>query len=129
MITAYLESGLLKFKVSCGAQQIRFSDPRRVDTGNRQNIDISLTVEANGGTLGKKCVTVIHLNETHTMRGEQEVDDQVPERPRMIYFGQMPRTDGSGRDKEIPQEGFQGCMNQFQVWKIRLTRCKAVCNR
>ncbi len=109
---------MLKFKVSCGAQQIRFSDPRRVDTGHLQTIDVSLTIEENGGDIGKKCVTVIHLNETHTMRGEQEVD-AVPHRPRVIYFGQMPRmavlSAGAGRDVEMPQEGFQGCMKRFQV--------------
>ena len=53
LITAYLERGLLKFKVGCGAQRIRFSDPRRVDTGFRQMIDVSLSIEDNGGDGGK----------------------------------------------------------------------------
>ena len=53
LITAYLEGGLLKFKVSCGAQRIRFSDPRRVDSGFRQMIDVSLSIEDNGGAIGK----------------------------------------------------------------------------
>ena len=41
------------FQVSCGAQRIRFSDPRRVDTGFRQMIDVSLSIEDNGGAIGK----------------------------------------------------------------------------
>ena len=61
----------------------------------------------------QKCVTVIHLNETHTMRGEQEVE-AVPQRPRRIYFGQMPRS-SVNIDREIPTEGFRGCMHHFQV--------------
>ena len=67
LITAYLEGGLLKFKVSCGAQRIRFSDPRRVDTGFRQMIDVSLSIEDNGGAIGKGLFamvsqSVINLN-------------------------------------------------------------------
>ena len=34
MIAGYVQDGILKFKVSCGAQIILFSDPRdRVDNG------------------------------------------------------------------------------------------------
>ena len=67
LITAYLEGGLLKFKVSCGAQRIRFSDPRRVDMGFRQMIDVSLSIEDNGGAIGKGLFamvsqSVINLN-------------------------------------------------------------------
>ena len=47
------------------------------------------------------------------MRGEQEVE-AVPQRPRRIYFGQMPRS-SVNIDKEIPTEGFRGCMHHFQV--------------
>ncbi len=37
MIAAYVQDGILKFKVSCGAQIILFSDPRdRVDNGYHQ---------------------------------------------------------------------------------------------
>ena len=57
LITAYIEGGLLKFKVSCGAQRIRFSDPRRVDTGFRQMIDVALSIEDNGGAIGKGWIT------------------------------------------------------------------------
>ena len=34
MVAAYIQGGVLKFKVNCGTQVILFTDPRnRVDTG------------------------------------------------------------------------------------------------
>ena len=40
--------------------------------------------------------------------------EAVPQRPRKIYFGQMPRASVNA-DKEVPAEGFRGCMHAFQV--------------
>jgi hypothetical protein len=54
-------------------------------------------------------VAVIHLNETHTMSGEQEVDT-APLQPSVIFFGQMPRY-----SKDVPNVGFKGCISYFQL--------------
>ena len=108
MIAAYLQNGILKFKVSCGLQIILFSDPRdRVDSGFQQSVRIRLELES-----PTMCSTVIQLNDTHTMKGEQEIVD-MPLQPDKIYFGLMPYK----RDPEIDivHSGFQGCMNYLQV--------------
>ncbi len=58
------------------------------------------------------CSTMIQLNDTHTMRGDQELE-AMPKRPDMIYFGLLPHK----RDPEVDivQSGFQGCMNYLEV--------------
>ena len=95
--------------MSCGLQIILFSDPRdRVDTGYQQSIRIKLDMESE-----TMCTTVIQLNETHTMKGEQEIVD-MPKQPQLIYFGLMPHK----RDLpelDIVNTGFQGCMNTLQI--------------
>ena len=58
------------------------------------------------------CSTVIQLNETHTMKGEQEIVD-MPKKPDMIYFGLMPHK--LDPEVDIVHSGFQGCMNYLQV--------------
>ena len=101
MIAAYLQNGILKFKVSCGLQIILFSDPReRVDTGYQQSVRVKLDLES-----PNMCSTVIQLNDTHTMKGEQEIKD-MPSKPSMIYFGLLPHK----RDPEVDivNTGFQG---------------------
>jgi hypothetical protein len=112
MIAAYLQDGILKFKVSCGLQIILFSDPRdRVDTGFMQSVRITLELET-----PSICRTVIQLNDTHTMKGEQEIM-AMPEKPDLIYFGLMPHKRDPAID--IVHSGFQGCMNYLQVYYIR----------
>ena len=109
MIASYIQDGVLKFKVSCGTQVILFTDPRnRVDTGFHQNIKITLTVDE----ASLMCSTIIQLNQTHTMKGEQEII-VVPEQPKDIYFGLMPHK----MDPQVSMidSGFQGCMKQLQV--------------
>lgn len=113
MIASYLQNGILKFKVSCGLQTILFSDPRdRVDTGYQQSVRIKLALDT-----PTMCSTMIQLNETHTMKGEQEIVE-MPKQPEQIYFGLMPNK----RDPEIDivQSGFQGCMNYLQVKAIKI---------
>ena len=108
MVASYLQDGVLKFKVSCGLQIILFSDPRdRVDTGFQQSVRIKLTLDS-----PTMCSTIIQLNDTHTMKGEQEIVD-MPTKPSMIYFGLLPHK----RDPEVDMvhTGFQGCMSQLQV--------------
>ncbi len=53
-------------------------------------------------------MAVIHLNETHTMSGEQEIDS-IPLQPSLIYFGQMPSKNNGD------YAGFKGCISYFQV--------------
>ena len=50
------------------------------------------------------CSTVIHVNDTHTMRGQQEIE-VVPHQPQTINFGLMP----PNVDPQIPMThaGFQ----------------------
>ena len=65
------------FRVSCGPQHIVFSDPRlRVDNGFQQTVELVLSVERTTAddAADSRCVAVIHLNETHTMSGEQVFD-------------------------------------------------------
>ena len=72
MIAAYIQNGVLKFKVSCGLQIILFSDPRdRVDTGFQQSIRIKLDLDIQNPNPDNPttCSTVIQLNDTHTMSG------------------------------------------------------------
>ena len=109
MIACYIQGGVLKFKVSCGTQVILFTDPRnRVDNGFHQNIKITLTVDE----ASLMCSTIIQLNQTHTMKGEQEII-VVPTQPKDIYFGLMPHK----MDPQVSMinSGFQGCMKQLQV--------------
>jgi len=54
-------------------------------------------------------VTVIHLNDTHTMSGEQEVD-APPSQPSAVFFGQMPRA-----FRDVANVGFKGCVSYFQL--------------
>ena len=73
MIAAYIQNGVLKFKVSCGLQIILFSDPRdRVDTGFQQSIRIKLDLDIQNPNPDNPtlCSTVIQLNDTHTMSGK-----------------------------------------------------------
>ena len=87
---------------------IHISDPRdRVDTGFQQSVRIKLVMES-----PTMCSTVIQLNETHTMKGEQEIVD-MPKKPDMIYFGLMPHK--LDPEVDIVHSGFQGCMNYLQV--------------
>ena len=120
MVASYLQDGVLKFKVSCGLQIILFSDPRdRVDTGFQQSVRIQLTLDS-----PTMCSTVIQLNDTHTMKGEQEIVD-MPTKPDMIYFGLLPHK----RDPEVDMvhTGFQGCMSQLQVRnQITVKNCKCI---
>ena len=109
MIASYIQEGVLKFKVSCGTQVILFTDPQhRVDNGYHQNIKITLTVDE----ASLMCSTIIQLNQTHTMKGEQEII-VVPEQPKDIYFGLMPHK--MDPQVSIINSGFQGCMKQLQV--------------
>ena len=75
-MTSYIEDGILHFKVSCGHQLITFSDPKhRVDTGEVHTLEmiVSLNLDSEGeeSEVPHTCHTVIKLNGTHTMRGEQ----------------------------------------------------------
>ena len=63
---------------------------------------------------GQSCETVIMLNGTHTMRGEQETT-WVPHLPHYLYLGGAPRdmltfTDS---DLSIPTQGLRGCITSF----------------
>ena len=62
------------------------------------------------------CSTVIHVNDTHTMRGQQEIE-VVPQQPQTINFGLMP----PNVDPQIPMThaGFQ--VRQF--FQISLKYC------
>ena len=76
MIAAYIQNGVLKFKVSCGLQIILFSDPRdRVDTGFQQSIRIKLDLDIQNPNPDNPtlCSTVIQLNDTHTMSGKYSI--------------------------------------------------------
>ena len=76
MIAAYIQNGVLKFKVSCGLQIILFSDPRdRVDTGFQQSIRIKLDLDIQNPNPDNPtlCSTVIQLNDTHTMSGKYPI--------------------------------------------------------
>ena len=81
-----------------------------MNTGYLQTIEINLTVEHEERE--KKCIVKISLNETHTMSGEQEMDN-VPTHPSVLYFGQMPKLKDTKDD--IINQGFHGCMQYFQV--------------
>ena len=115
-ITSYLEDGILHFKVSCGHQLITFSDPKhRVDNGNTHTL--ALMVLLNKDTEhGHTCRTVIKLNGTHTMRGEQETY-WVPELPEYIYLGGAPHDMLIFQDADmmIPSYGLRGCVRSFML--------------
>ena len=60
--------------MSCGHQLITFSDPKhRVDTGEVHTLEmiVSLNLDSEASEVPHTCHTVIKLNGTHTMRGEQ----------------------------------------------------------
>ena len=80
-----------------------------MDTGYTQSLKVELAVDPDA----LKCSTVIHVNETHTMRGQQEIE-VVPAQPATINFGLMP----PNVDPQIPMThaGFQGCMKQLQIF-------------
>ena len=64
----------------------------------------SLKVELSVDPEALMCSTVIHVNDTHTMRGQQEIE-VVPHQPQTINFGLMP----PNVDPQIPMThaGFQ----------------------
>ena len=81
-----MESENTREQVSCGHQLITFSDPQhRVDTGHLHRLALQVRLGHNN-----TCHTVIRLNGTHTMRGEQETT-WVPHLPLYIYLGGAPR--------------------------------------
>ncbi|XP_059087709.1 protein eyes shut-like [Tigriopus californicus] len=107
-VVAYIHEGILHLRVNCGPQHILFSEPtQRVDTGYVQNLDLTLSI------LDDNCVTEIKLNDTHTMRGEQELGSPTPNQPNIIYFGQMSKTHGV--EEDVYFHGFQGCMKQLRI--------------
>lgn len=103
----------MNFRVSCGPQHILFSDPRKkVDTGFLQTINLVLGVEKSTLKNETKCMTLIKINDTVSMRGEQQIDS-IPNKPSTIYFGQMVSDHDNNIDLDII--GFQGCMSDFKV--------------
>ena len=64
--------------------------------------------------VGHTCETVIRLNGTHTMRGEQETT-WVPHLPDYLYLGGAPRDMLSFTDSDlsIPTRGLRGCILSF----------------
>ncbi len=114
-VSAHISSGVLHLRVSCGAQNMAFVDPRlRVDDGNLQTIELELKSydQSDGVETSGKCAATVRLNETHEMRGEQESEPAVaPLAPSVIYLGQML----SGGRNGIRNVGFRGCITHFQV--------------
>ncbi|XP_023335490.1 protein eyes shut isoform X2 [Eurytemora carolleeae] len=114
LITSFLEDGILNFQVSCGHQLITFSDPKhRVNTGYEQTLEVVVTFQGEKG-LDRTCITEIHLNGTHAMKGEQEVL-HPPHLPQYIYIGGAPADilQDPGADILIPKVGLQGCVKHF----------------
>ena len=64
--------------------------------------------------LDRTCITEIHLNGTHAMKGEQEVL-HPPHLPQYIYIGGAPADilQDPGADILIPKVGLQGCVKHF----------------
>ena len=64
--------------------------------------------------LDRTCITEIHLNGTHAMKGEQEVL-HPPHLPQYIYIGGAPADilQDPGVDILIPKVGLQGCVKHF----------------
>ena len=97
-------------QVSCGHQLITFSDPKhRVDTGEVHRLSLVVRLSQN-----QTCETVIMLNGTHTMRGEQETT-WVPHLPQYLYLGGAPRdmTTFTDTDLILPSQGLRGCILSF----------------
>ena len=100
------------FQVSCGHPLITFSDPKhRVDGGDIHRLEMVVRL-TEGGT----CQTVIMLNGTHTMRGEQETT-WVAQLPDYLYLGGAPRDMLSFTDTDltIPSQGLRGCILSFAL--------------
>ena len=94
-------------QVSCGHQLITFSDPQhRVDSGHVHRLALQVRLGHN-----QTCHTVIRLNGTHTMRGEQETT-WVPHLPLYIYLGGAPRDmlTFTDTDLTLPTKGLRGCI-------------------
>eukprot|EP00095_Tigriopus_kingsejongensis_P004554 maker-scaffold1671_size31647-snap-gene-0.7 protein:Tk04554 transcript:maker-scaffold1671_size31647-snap-gene-0.7-mRNA-1 annotation:"protein eyes shut" len=111
-LIAYLDTGILHLRVNCGPQHILFAEPSlRVDSGFVQNLEVTVSLA------DMKCVTVIRLNDTHAMRGEQEIEagTTVPDQPDVVYFGQMPTLSHTLENDELFVQGFQGCMKHLQI--------------
>ena len=73
-----------------------------------------LVVLSQDGKEGQSCETVIMVNGTHTMRGEQETT-WVPHLPDLLYLGGAPRDMTTFTDSElsIPRQGLRGCITSF----------------
>ena len=115
-VASYIEDGILHFKVSCGHQLITFSDPKhRVDTGDTHTLEMIVKLNSDNEEASvHTCLTVIMLNGTHTMRGEQETY-WTPQLPEYLYMGGAPHdmlrfTDD---DLKIPAHGLRGCILSF----------------
>ena len=115
-VASYIEDGILHFKVSCGHQLITFSDPKhRVDTGDTHTLEMIVKLNSDNDEASvHTCLTVIMLNGTHTMRGEQETY-WTPQLPEYLYMGGAPHdmlrfTDD---DLKIPAHGLRGCILSF----------------
>ena len=123
-MTSYIEDGILHFKVSCGHQLITFSDPKhRVDTGEVHTLEmiVSLNLDTEESEVPHTCNTVIKLNGTHTMRGEQETT-WVPQLPEYLYLGGAPHDMLMFHDADltIPAHGLRGCILSFLLAETEL---------
>ena len=85
-----------------------------LDFAHRLSVLVILSQASQESVDGERCETVIMLNGTHTMRGEQETT-WVPHLPHYLYLGGAPRdmltfTDS---DLSIPTQGLRGCILSF----------------
>ena len=96
-----------------------------MDNSYQQTVDMTVTIadhaaDAEDGAEVEEahltCNTVIRLNGTHTMRGEQETYF-VPSLPDYLYLGGVPYDTMvyDDTDLRVPTGGFRGCIASLVI--------------
>ncbi|KAL4715118.1 hypothetical protein ACJJTC_012165 [Scirpophaga incertulas] len=104
-MTLYMESGLLKFKFSCGYQTMLLSELKTfVNKGYLMKIETKLDLYPKE----QHCNATLRLNDTVAMSGGQVANISVPDYNTTLYLGNNP----TAKDINKP---FIGCLSDLTV--------------
>ncbi|KPI93957.1 Protein eyes shut [Papilio xuthus] len=102
----FLNSGLLKFKFSCGYQTMLLSELKTyVNKGYQMKIETRLDLYLNQ----QQCNATLHLNDTVAMSGGQIANISIVDHDIMLYFGIVPDSNYTNN------KPFIGCIKDLKV--------------
>ncbi|KPJ11925.1 Protein eyes shut [Papilio machaon] len=102
----FLNSGLLKFKFSCGYQTMLLSELKTyVNKGYAMKIETRLDLYLNQ----QQCNATLHLNDTVAMSGGQIANISIVDQNIILYFGIIPDSNYTNN------KPFIGCIKDLKV--------------